>query len=142
MEGGGRGKWRGVVLRSATRLASASESSCAALGGLQAFNCNDLRGDDALQDELGNPVGRLYGKVRIAVVEEQHLDRPAVVCVNHAGARVKKVLAGEPAAGRDAAVGVWGHCNREIRVHEGLAACRDRGIFSAVISNGGLKEYA
>jgi hypothetical protein len=43
------------------------------------------------------------------VVEEQHLDRAAVVGVDDARARVDEVLGGEAGAGRDAAVCDWSY---------------------------------
>lgn len=46
----------------------------------------------------------LTGEVSVAKVEKEHAEETAVVFVDHAGARVDAVLAGEPGARRDATV--------------------------------------
>lgn len=59
---------------------------------------------DALDDELGNSITLLDGKIGIAQVEQDDLDLATVVSVDDASARVNAVLGGEAGAGGYAAV--------------------------------------
>jgi hypothetical protein len=65
------------------------------------------------------------------VVEQQHLELPAVVLVDDAGARVDKVLGGEAGARRDAAVGAGGDGDAEAGADAALAARGDDAVLGA-----------
>lgn len=85
-------------------LARAAEAARAADALLELLHLDHVGGDDALEHQLGDAVALLDLVVGLGVVEEQHLDLPAVVGVDDARARVDEVLGREAGAGGDAAV--------------------------------------
>lgn len=86
----------------------------------------DLAHLDLLQNELSDPVPLGDLKVRLAMVEKQDEERPAVVGVDDTGARLDRVLGGETRPRGDAAVGAEGDGEGEVRRDEGFASGGDR----------------
>lgn len=83
---------------------SASKSASATNALLQLLDLLDLRSDDPLKDELGNPVPLLNLVIRVRVVEQQDLDLATVVGVDDARPGVDEVLGREARPRRNTAV--------------------------------------
>lgn len=60
------------------------------------LDLDDVRSDDALEDELGDAVSLCDLVVLIAQVEQEDVDLATVVGIDHACARVDHELAREP----------------------------------------------
>lgn len=107
--------------------ASAAEAAGATHALLELLYLDDLGGEDALDDKLGDTVTLSDLEVGVGVVEEEDLDLAAVVRVDYAGTGVDEVLGGETGARGNAAV-----CCGGFLVSFLLPACLSFSKFSYV----------
>lgn len=123
--------------------ASAAEAAGATHALLELLYLDDLGGEDALDDKLGDTVTLSDLEVGVGVVEEEDLDLAAVVRVDYAGTGVDEVLGGETGARGNAAVGAGRDGDGNVGADEGLAAGRDGGRLRGVeVVAGGVEAAA
>lgn len=80
---------RGLIFGSDASRAKAASS---ALGIIQRLDLHNVRGGDALEDELSDAIAALHLESSLGVIEEEDTDVSTVVTIDHAGANIDEVL--------------------------------------------------
>ena len=85
-------------------LTSASETAGSPHALRQLLHLDNLRGVNALKDQLGDAVTLLDLIVGLGVVEQKYLDLATVIGINHTSTSVDEVLRGKAGSRCDATV--------------------------------------
>ena len=100
------------------RHARAPESTGPALGVFQILALDDVRRDDAFENELRHAVPLLHDEIFLPVVEQDPPDVPAIIVIDHTRADVDEFLPRQPRARRHTRVRSLWNGDGEIRLDE------------------------
>ena len=108
----------GGVRSAFRRHARAPESTGPALGVFQILALDDVRRDDAFENELRHAVPLSHDEIFLPVVEQDHPDVPAIIVIDHTRADVDEFLPRQSRARRHARVRSLWNGDGEIRLDE------------------------
>ena len=100
------------------RHARAPEPTGPALGVFQILALDDVRRDDAFENELRHAVPLSHDEIFLPVVEQDHPDVPAIIVIDHTRADVDEFLPRQSRARRHARVRSLWNGDGEIRLDE------------------------